>query len=311
MKNGFKLIICISVVFIVSFSVFFAINNFFPSYFVLAERNFYKQDFSNEKIIALMGSSHVGMLNVTHIESELNTDGYSFSVYNLAVKGDVPEERAKTIDDLILLKPILVAYGISYRDLNVPASNPLPDPKEYFHDFISQVDVIQNPKIVTLEKIRTLQSTWFASSKEITWKNTPFMTYDPITEMQIMNDTVLKNQIFISESSKINLGNASTNKQVLFLINSINELKKHNIKVTVYATPLHRFYLEGLDQTQKDAFNSILEKITEDTGIKIYDLTQKYDDMAIWSNISHIAFNKNSLAYSEDIANIIESEIEK
>jgi hypothetical protein len=279
---------------------------------IAAERNFYERSFdSNEKII-IFGSSQVGQLNATHIEEKLRTNGYSFEVYNLAYQADTPEKRIKTIDKIVQLKPKLVVYGFSYRDFDVSPRTTLPDPKQYFHDLASQLDIKpDNPKLVILENIRSLQSNslLFPTTNELTYKNTPFFTYDLTTQIQILDQTELRNEIAISEAPKINLDTAATNKQVGLLIELVNKLKKNNIEVVLFTTPLNRVYIDGLSESQKLTFKEILKRISNDTETNIHDLTYKYSDLQIWANISHVAFNTNSLIYSNDIAEIIQSEL--
>lgn len=282
---------------------------FFPQRLLKAERNFYDQKFDNDEKILLIGSSHVGQLNATFIEENIITKT-RFRVFNLAYQGDTPEKRLKTVDEIIRLKPKIVVYGISYRDFNVQEENPFFDPKEKFHDLIAEINFNpENPKLMTLEKIRSLQSDSTLNEKEITFTNTPFFSYNVDTQIPILNQTMLENQASISEATKINLKTPTTNRQVLMLIKLVNELKMHNIKVILFATPLHEVYLKGLSETQKSTFNEILKEIKDQTDVEVYDLTEKYSTMPIWTNISHVAFNVNSLIYSKDISKIIEKEI--
>lgn len=309
-----KLIFCISFVLLASFSIYFTFSHFFPTRLTVAERDFYESDLGNGRKIFIVGSSHVGQLNATHIQEILDSYGYSFKIYNLAYQADTPEKRVKTVDKIIGLKPEMVVYGFSYRDLDVTSENIiLPEPKQYFHDIASNIDFkAYNPKLLTLEYIRGLfsDSPLFPSTKVITINNTPFFTYDVNTQIQILNQNELKNQAAISEAPKINLGEPSTNKQVRALIELVNKLKNNNINVVLFTTPLNSVYLDGLDSSQKSTFREIQDKITEETGITIHDLTDRYSNMRIWANISHVAFNINSLVYTNDIATIIENEID-
>lgn len=90
----------------------------------------------------------------------------------------------------------------------------------------------------------------------------------------------------------------------------INNLKMNGINVVLFTTPLHKIYLDELPNSEKQTFDEILERIKKGTNVKIYDLTDKYSDLPIWTNISHVAYNKNATIYSEDIAKIILGEIE-
>jgi len=302
-----KIVTCIFAAFIVSFLLLFAFSYFFPTNFSAAEKNFYSKNFDDGKKIILVGSSHVGQINATFIEDSLAEKDYK--VYNLAYQSDVPIKRSKTIDKIIRLKPTLVAYGVSYRDFDVPKDNPMFDPKEVFGDLISKVDFEpNNPKLMTLEKIHNLQRQ--STTDELTYENTPFFTYNTETQIPILSQDMLEKQAAISEAPRINLGSSDSNKQVMSLIRSINAMKVNNIKVVLFTTPLHRTYLDGIDEHQKSTFEDILNRIKAETGTQVYDLTSRYSDMPIWANISHVAFNVDSLIYSQDISDIIQNELD-
>ena len=304
------------IVFIISFSIFYTFSYFFPSRLTYSENIFFKQNFDNDNKIILIGSSHVGQLNATNIEESIVKKTHEYKVYNLAYQGDIPERRIKSLDKIVSLKPTLVLYGISYRDFpSMMNSYPLPDPKQYFYDLFSndQDDFgINNPKLTTLEFIRHISkdSMLVATPKELTFQNTPFFTYDITTQLKIANNTELESERVTSEATKIHLEKPPTDKQTILLIKMINDLKKNGIKVVLFTTPLHKVYLEELTESQKITFDEILEKIHRETNVKIYNLTEKYSDLPIWTNTSHVAFNTDSLIYSQDMVQIILNEIE-
>ncbi len=115
--------------------------------------------------IFLLGSSHIKPLNTTYIQEQLSKNNQDFDVYNLAIGGDSPQERLKSLDLLISSKPKIVVYGIAYRDFmdqfpsGYSESKPisiLPDPRDFFNEIsaklFSNYDLgfIENPKLVTL-----------------------------------------------------------------------------------------------------------------------------------------------------------------
>ena len=236
----------------------------------------------------------------------------------MAYGADTPERRLESLDKLISLKPTLVLYGISYRDFSIPIinNNLFPDPKLYFHDFVSSFGTnleINNPKLITLEYIRNAQSNsiLFVPTEEITFPNTPFFIYYAPSQMNIVNETELEKRAFTSEAASINIVEPSINRQTISLIKLVNGLERNGAKVVLFTTPLHKFYLEELTNSQNETFNKTLEKISDESRVKIYNLTEKYSDLPIWINVGHVAFNKNSLIYSDDISKIIEEEIER
>ena len=84
--NG-RITICIMLAFLFSFSSFLILYSFSPD--VHTDRN--NHPFFNEKLstdkknIFLIGSSHVGQLNTTHIIKDVNASSPQYDVYNLAI----------------------------------------------------------------------------------------------------------------------------------------------------------------------------------------------------------------------------------
>jgi hypothetical protein len=49
----------------------------------------------------------------------------------------------------------------------------------------------------------------------------------------------------------------------------------------------------------------MMEELQSKYGISVYDLTDKYADLPIFVNTDHVAYNKQSAIYSQDIAKMI------
>ncbi|MEO9309961.1 MAG: hypothetical protein ABI337_06665 [Nitrososphaera sp.] len=309
-----KITVCIFLVFAISFSSFAVFANTFPTGLDFSQKNFFAKEFSDKKKIILLGSSHVGQLNTTYITNYLNKN--DIEVFNLAYNSDTPERRSRFLNEMIALKPTVVIYGVSYRDFQTPFNeSPLPDPKYFFNNLSNELmknDITTNPKLITLNFIRNVQNSFVVlrtEEKILTFDNTPFFSYNIETQTQIANEIELKKQSQRSEASKFSLEAPDKNKQAEALINLINEFEQNNIKVVLFLTPLNKYYLAEIPDSQHIIFNSIINHVINETGVSVYDLRYKYSEMPIWANISHVAFNKDSLIYSEDIAKIIEKEI--
>ena len=54
----------------------------------------------------------------------------------------------------------------------------------------------------------------------------------------------------------------------------------------------------------------LLEKLSNN-GIKIYEFEEKYKDLNIWYNPTHVSLHSNSTIFSTEIAEIIVQEINK
>lgn len=309
-----KIIVCISVVFAISFSSFAVFANIFPTGLDISQKAFFAKRFSDKEKIILLGSSHVGQLNTTHITNYLNKE--NIEVLNLAYNSDTPERRSRFLNEMIALKPTLVIYGISYRDLQTSFNeNPLPDPKYFFNNLVNELmenDITTNPKLITLNFIRNVQKTFGilnTEEKALTFANTPFFSYNVETQMQIANEMELEQQSHDSEASKFNLEIPHKNKQVRSLIDLIHKFQQNNIKVVLFLTPLNKYYLLAIPDSQHIIFNSTINYVKDETSVSVYDLRYKYGEIPIWANISHVAFNEDSLIYSEDIVEIIEKEL--
>ena len=91
----------------------------------------------------------------------------------------------------------------------------------------------------------------------------------------------------------------------------ISELQNNDIKIVLFTTPLHKFYLDSLSNYQKELFNEILDNLTKKQGVRIYELEDKYSELDMWRDHLHISIHESVTKYNEDIASIIikESEI--
>jgi hypothetical protein len=241
----------------------------------------------------------------------LNIHGDNYQVFNLSYGGDTPILRTQFIDEMIAVKPIIVIYGFSYRDLQKGGEypfHPLPDPK-YFSHLLSKVvfssDV--NPKLITLQFIQKQLGNPFVVSKGfISFPNTPFYSYP--SNQPIANDSELRRDS--NNVPKFNLESIDSKIQVQYLIELIHKLQTNDIKVVLFLTPLTNQYMSAIPPSQHLIFNSTIDHIKKETNVTIYDLRYKYSDMHIWMNPHHVALNETSLIYSKDVSKIIRDELD-
>ena len=127
-------------IFIISFSSFGVFAYEFPTGLEVAENKFFSKDFDNNNKIILIGSSHVGQLNTTKIKEIVNLNQKpNYEIFNLAYNTDTPTRRTIFSDKIILIKPKIIVWGISYRDFQTNTDeNPLPDPKYLLNNFFSE-----------------------------------------------------------------------------------------------------------------------------------------------------------------------------
>jgi len=159
-----------------------------------------------------------------------------------------------------------------------------------------------------LETIRTTFNipTIFPPEKKITNPNTPFF-FIPLWMTVITDEPRLKKDAIYCKT--IEIGSATNNKELTSLKEMIDELQKNKIKVVIFTTPLQRDCLQGFSDSTKENFNTMLKDISSQYGTKIYDYTEKYEDLPIWFDSTHISYNSKSMIFSEDVAKMLFGEI--
>ncbi len=291
------------------------------------EEKFYSQNFAKKKIF-IVGSSMISALNATNIQEYLLKNNYDYEVYNLAIGSDKPMKRLKTIDMIIKAHPDIVVYGIGFRDIEDGVSDGqlksqsfLPDPKQYFTDFLWNIDMHSKFDLDILRSTRTIS---FGVIDNILQKGiiNPRQDKEMVTQSIFQNTTFFKyyenGMIPMSENEieaqikemPFNIINPpQKNKNVIALKKIAHTLQENNINVIIFTTPYHKLFFETSPKYDEDAFNAIMKDITHDTHVKVNFLHNKYNDTQIWSSKDHIVVNKNSTFYSEDIAKIILDEM--
>ena len=312
--NG-KITLCVIISFFFTFTLLFSTNassldptpNLFNS-------EFFTQEFEpNKKIILLLGSSNVGQLNVTKINEIVSSQHTDYEIFNLAYNADTPKVRFNSIEETISLKPKYVFYGVSFIDFRSPTEKEnIFDIKFSFEQFLPNNTLENfNPKFNTIEKIKeTFVSTgMFPPPRKIfSIPNTPFFEYSE-DSTTILTEDELKRGLPLSGvyASEINL--TDDHQEVQYFEKIINNFQKNNIEVVVFTTPVHNLYYNSLSDSVKDDFNKLLERISNNYDVKIYDFSNEFGDMDIYWDLIHVSYNEKSLVYSESTAKIILKEI--
>lgn len=286
------------------------------------QQKFYFQKFEpNVGKIFLIGSSFVMGLNTTEIQNDLKENNKNYVVYNLGIFGDNINNRYDTTDMIIAANPTIVVYEIDESDFEdssttnqTPTNNlksPFPKPSESFKYVIEPMrNYLQthslfpdSPKTVTWQILRKFIEKEDNNSWE-PYPNTPFIR---ITKAQtiIANDLELKNLVsYMQPFGEINP--AQQNLYLKRLLTMIHQFHDHNIKVILFVAPRHQFVRNSMPDLYKNEFQSILENLSAETGIKIYLLENKYDNLHVWYDLNHIAVNHNAIIYSQDVASAIQ-----
>lgn len=318
-----KILFVIFFSFLISLSIFFITIQSFSqqqeNILIENETKYYNsiQDIDNK--IFLVGGSHISALNPFFIEEFLAENNEEYEVFNLSKMANRPQREIKNIDLLISAEPKMVVYGISARDFSeiqsvnqpkVKSDQPLPDPSLLLKNWIS----IQNsdlfllqpdfsPKLITLKELRGIT----VNSED--YLKAPFFRFDYQRDFNVMDDDELKSQA-ISEAKPVKIRPVDENRDLLSLKEIIVKLEQNNIKVILFTTPQHKYFYNLVDDSEKIAFEHILTEIHDDTDLEIYPFVEKYSDLEIWRNPTHIVVSESSSIFSDDIAKLILEELE-
>jgi hypothetical protein len=286
--------------FIFSFSLYFLFETFSDPHYTIGEPERYPIIFEfNSKIIVLEGTSQTYQVNATRINDYLESIHSDFYVYNFAGYGYLLET-----DDFKSISPAIILYGISYRDFYVEKENEdnVLDINNLFTNIILEINNElgnKNPKALTLQIIRKS-----IGNKEV--------FPEPIDNIiNIASDDVLRTQVYYSDVNFHKITPYNENPNVKKLENIIKMNKDKGIKMIIFHPPFHKYYLDLISDESKENFKDIMDIISNKYDIKIYDLHEKYADLKIWSDLVHVAYNPDSMIFTDDISKIILEEIKK
>jgi len=303
--NG-KITISISTAFLIVFSTLLILQNEFPSDTVDRKNHiFFSTEMDlNKKQVFILGTSLTGVLNNTHINEKIFQEKNDYEVYNLSFNNAKPRKISEILQQIIALQPEIIFYGISYSEFYISNENKL---FEFFSGISPEIRDL-NPKLLTLKFFKNiLQSTEILENEnklQIRSQNTPFIDiYSDATT--IANEIELDREISWQENKKISLGDYYENKEIKHFTNIIKKLKDEKINVIIFVVPLHKDYVKLIGEEEKATFDKLLNDIHEEFDVKIYDFQDKYYELPIWNDLRHVAYNTNSIVYSDDIANLI------
>lgn len=287
--------------------------------------DFYDQKVGeNETAIFFFGSSVVGYdIYPPAINSIIKKKYPNITVYDLAVDGDLPIERALEIQKIINAKPSLVILGITSRSVTVDTND-----AQFFErtkPVYSRLDIrddslwlyTEDEKMYftpmsDLEKIKYLRS---AIKYKITGQ-TPYgaMNYsiDPYGGEKLRaRVSLLKNgNAIIADANDPNNGwhrvvtNESTrNGDALIYI--VKTLQDEGIPVIILNMPIHPLHSEKITDESRANFYELLNKL----GVLWYDLERDYGDEFFRDSI-HANF-EGSLKFAPRMADLIIEQVEK
>ncbi len=323
--------VVIFVALILALAITYSVDDWYRSNFDIKKKqdSFYSQNFDpNKKKIYIVGSSQIHRLNATFIEKYISQTESGYEIYNLGIPGDAPSKRIRTLQEIIDTKPVLVVYGITFKDFEgrdkkpltitpVPAPpkpvETLPQPWEFLYEDIPQTKIIDfsnfdNPQLITLKIIELLQQPKSIQALTPNLPNTPFTKYEKIwfdiTYLPVqMEERYYDRSLFTGYDNRVSDSKVNTLKRIIFT------LQENNIKVILISQPYTRIFLEHVDNDSIEIFTSTMKEISDEFDVEVYHFYDKYADLLIFHDPIHVSMNKKSIIYSSDMAKIILDEI--
>ena len=317
-----KLLSIILFSFLLSFSIFLVLIQIFYQEQEIAliedEKNYYSSIKEIDHKIFLVGGSHMSAINPFFIEEFLGENNEEYEVFNLSKMANRPLREIKNIDLLISAEPEIVVYGISARDFatiqsinkpTVKSNQPLPDPSLFFKNWLniqnSELLILQpdfSPKLITLKELRGK----IVNSQD--YIKAPFFRFDYKRDFNVMVDEKLQLQA-IRDAKPAEFTSIDKNQDFLSLKKIITHLQENNIKIILFTTPQHKYVYDLVATSEKQAFEKIIVELEKSNNLEIYRFTEKYSDLEIWRNPTHIVVSNSVSIFSDDIAKLILKEL--
>ena len=317
------------VVFVIVFSFYFTLNAFFPvdNSGMLNDPFFSMEKDPENELVLLAGNSGVAQLNTTRVDQLVSKNFEEYTVYNIAYNADNPSIRILSIDKLSQLKPKIFFYGLSYdtftlsgmeiREIKKKNQSLLPDPGYTFKQFIEvnneKIGPL-NPKNTALKIIRsTFESTGFfpkSSENKIYLPNAPF-SYFAEYQRKIYTDSDNLHRYTEVEKIKGMQVPITNNDKIEDFRKMIKKLQEADIKVVLFTTPLHENFLINVQESEKRKLYDLVDQSAKEFNLDVYDFQDKYAKLPIFLDVNHVSYHKDSMIYSNDVAEMIMLELEK
>jgi len=290
--------------------------------YLSVQQSFFSKIDPSERNVFILGSSYIMALDTVQIHNNLLTSGKDYQIYNLSIFGDSIQKRTRTVDMIISAKPEVVVYGIAEDDFSDPVlagmisakpKSPLPDTQEIFDNGFDAIeeqiglDFPDSPKTITWINLRQLMGTKTNSDRYTPYPNTPFMKISEANTVAI-SDLELKNLLnYLGPFG--NIESPQNNAYLKSLKQALTQLRENNIKVVLFVVPHHDYMLSSAPSEYKEQFNLILNNIKDD-GYSVYERNRTYSELPVWHDLTHVAVNKNSVIFSDDVSKIIKEVLE-
>ena len=136
-------------------------------------------------------------------------------------------------------------------------------------------------------------------------KNIKFNNLSPDPEPKLFKE---KKDTFNKQNLEAHFSNKGRAGKIVTIIKGFIG-PNNDIKVIIFVLPQQRYFLDLVPEYDKEIFYASLEEIKNEFNVEIYDLSDDYADLNIWMDHNHVAYNKKSMIFSDDIYKIISKEM--
>jgi hypothetical protein len=103
----------------------------------------------------------------------------------------------------------------------------------------------------------------------------------------------------------IDKNSIKNSNEIIHLRTIIEKIQEKNIKIILFKTPHHQYYIENIPIESIRDYELVLEKISSEMNIEIYDFFDNYEKLPIWVDLEHISYNEKATIYTEDVSKMI------
>jgi len=321
LSKNIKLSMVLAITFLLAISIVYFTNEWYLSNYDRVKKimNTMKDTTdNNEKKIFLVGNSRLGVINSEFITNYISNMGNQINIQGVAIQGAQPEDQLKLLKIIVSTNTEMVLIGVDIVDLiqhkdhvflvdqNIPSpENKLFDPKQFFNNNIVLDNFfgfdtynLKNPKLTSLMMIDLLLPKNDKTEK-IPWDRT-----------RVLNHTEMFEHVN-SKGHHFSGGLKIADNPAMFAIEKIiNVLSENEIKTVVIIMPRPQEFIDTISKKDLENYFLLIDKIQNTTPARVYSLFDKYAELEIFLDDSHVASTPEGLIYSEDVAKIILKEIE-
>lgn len=317
-----KIAISVLTAFLISSTILvISVHGFEPDGVCKLQNEFFSEvSESDKKSVFILGSSHTSRINNNLLYEKINESDNEYNIFNLSSPGDDPSERIWSLNQIIKKNPTLVLYGVSFRDFQFEKNDVqtpqtlLPIISHFFansiyldKEFSFCTTSIKDSKVSTMKIIRNFSNENTESKSIYSDRHMPFLKFYSNEPFEIKTFEEIKSRI--PDSGLKYKGFDSNGRNVIAFKNFISELNSYNIKIVIFSTPNHKLYLDQISSNDKIQFENFLNELKSKSNVSVYFLHEKYSDMPIWDDLTHIAKHENSTIFTTDLVQIILDEM--